>query len=222
MMRRPVPPAVWVLSGAAGISMTALTVMLLVTQGQHAFFSGGDSKFFLLIGKDLFGTGHNFSVLGAVAQAPYRYGRPGMPFVAWLLALGRPGLVGPMMIVVNVVTLTAIPGLAALLLAEHDAPPMAGAFVFALPAFVLLYGTIVSDALVVALMLLAYILDARSHHRSAIVVLAFAILVKEIALLALIPLAWRDPGARRARRRLSRGSGRAVRGVVRLGPRPHR
>jgi hypothetical protein len=87
--------------------------------------------------------------------------------------------------------LTAIPGLAAVLLADHRAPPAAAAFIFVTPAFVLLYGTVLSDPLVIALILLAYVLDGRSHHRSAIAVLAYAILVKEIAVLALAPMLWR-------------------------------
>src|SRR4029078_11269795 len=45
--------------------------------------------------------------------------------------------------------------------------------------------------LLIALILLAYLLDARGHRRSALVVIAYAILVKEVAVLALVPLLWR-------------------------------
>ena len=189
--RRNVPPVAWVLSGAAGVAVTILAVALLVRQGQHAFFTAGDSKFFLLTTRDLFGTGHGYAAIDAASQIPYRYGRMGLPFTAWVLTLGRPAWAGWGLIVVNLVALTAIPGLTAALLADHDAPPAAAAFVFVLPAFVLLYGTVVSDPLVIALILVAYLLDARSYRRSAIATLAFAILVKEIAVLALVPLAWR-------------------------------
>ncbi len=193
--RRGVPPIAWMLSGAAGVSVTFLTALLLVRQGEHAFFTAGDSRYFLLTARDLFGTGHGFAAVNAidpVSQVPYRYGRIGLPLSAWAVTLGRPALVGWGMIAVNLVALTAIPGLAAVYLGDHRAPPAAAAFIFVLPAFVLLYGTVVADPLVIALILLAYILDGRSHRRSAVATLAFAILVKEIAVLALVPLLWRS------------------------------
>ena len=73
--RRQVPPVAWVLSGAAGVAVTILAVILLTRKGQHAFFTAGDSKFFLLTTRDLFGTGHGYAAIGAAAQVPYRYGR---------------------------------------------------------------------------------------------------------------------------------------------------
>jgi hypothetical protein len=198
--RQPIPPMAWVLSGATGLALGVLAVILLLQQGQTPFFSLGDSKFFLLIGRDLFGTGHGFAAIQAAGQIPYRYGRVGLPFVAWILAFGRPGLVGWTLIGVNLVALAAIPGLAACFLAEHRAPPAAAALVLILPAFILLYGSVLSDPLVIALLLLAFVLDARSHRRATLVTLACAILVKEVAVLALVPLLWRA-----ARRRDWRG-----------------
>src|SRR5260370_40020981 len=101
----------------------------------------------------------------------------GLPLLGWLLALGRPGLVGWTLIGVNLAAITAIPGLAALLLAEHRGAPIGAALIFVLPPFVLLYGSVVSDPLLIALLLLAFLLDARGHRRSALVVIAYAILV---------------------------------------------
>jgi hypothetical protein len=193
--RRGVPPVAWMLSGAAGVSVTILSLFLLAGQGHDAFFSAGDSRYFLLTARDLFGTGHGFAgvrdVVDVTTQVPYRYGRVGLPITAWVLTLGRPALVGWGMIAVNLAALTAIPGLVAVYLSDHRAPPIAAVFVFVLPGFLLLYGTVVSDPLVIALILTAYILDGRSYRRSAIATLAFAILVKEVAVLALVPLAWR-------------------------------
>jgi hypothetical protein len=111
--------------------------------------------------------------------------------------------VGWTLIGVNLAALTAIPGLAALLLAEHRGAPTGAAFIFVLPPFVLLYGSVVSDPLVIALLLLAYLLDARGRRRPALVVIAYAILVKEVAILALVPLAWRAIRARDRRMSLS-------------------
>jgi hypothetical protein len=197
--RQPIPPMAWVLSGATGLALVVLTAILLAQQGQTPFFSLGDSKFFLLIGRDLFGTGHGFAAIHATSQIPYRYGRVGLPFVAWLLAFGRPALVGWTLIGVNIAALAAIPGLAACFLAEHRAPPAAAALVLVLPAFILLYGSVLSDPLVIALLLLAFVLDARSHRGATLATLACAILVKEVAAIALIPLLWRAVRQRDAR-----------------------
>jgi hypothetical protein len=180
-----------VLSGAAAVAVIVLAARQVVTQGENQFFASGDPKFFLLTTRDLFGTGHSFVGLGAATDIPYRYGRMGLPLLAWLLAFGQPGLVGWTLIGLNLAALTAIPGLAALLLAEHRGAPIGAALIFVLPPFVLLYGSVVSDPLLIALLLLAYLLDARGHRRPALVVIAYAILVKEVAILALVPLAWR-------------------------------
>jgi hypothetical protein len=191
MARKPVPPVVWLLTAATGVSMVVLTAMTLIRQGQHPFFTAGDSRFFLVTARDLFGTGDGIARLGHATAIPYRYGRMGLPFAGWLLAFGRPGLVGGTLIAVNVAALTAIPGLAALLLDDNGAPPAAAAAVIALPSFLLLYGNVESEPLVIALLLLACLLDGRGHFRAALLVLAYAILVKEIAVLALVPLVWR-------------------------------
>jgi len=189
--RRAVRALARVLSGATGIAVVVLATRQIVAQGEHQFFASGDPRFFLLTTRDLFGTGHSFLALGAAADIPYRYGRVGLPLLGWLLAAGRPGLVGWTLIGVNLAALTAIPGLAALLLAEHRGAPIGAAFMFVLPPFVLLYGSVASDPLLIALLLLAFLLDARGHRRSALVVIAYAILVKEVAVLALVPLVWR-------------------------------
>jgi hypothetical protein len=189
--RKLVPPAGWLLTGATGVSLTVLAAMLLATRGSNQFFASGDPRMFLLTARDLFGTGRGFATIGRESEIPFRYGRMGLPLLGWILALGRPGLVGWTMIGINLAALSAIPALMATTLADYDAPPAAAGFVFALPGFLLLYGNVVSDPLVIALVLTAYLLDRRGHLRSAVAVLAYAVLVKEVALLALLPLLWR-------------------------------
>jgi hypothetical protein len=191
------------LSGATAITVVVLASRQIITLGQHEFLDSGDARFFHLTARDLFGTGHGIAALGFAKDIPYRYGRVGFPFVAWLLAFGRPGLVGWTLIGVNLAALAAIPGLAALLLAEHRAPPMGAAFIFLLPPFVLLYGIVVSEPLLLALLLFAYVLDARGRRGSALVVIAYAILVKEVAVLALVPLLWRAVRERNVRMALT-------------------
>ena len=56
--------------------------------------SGRETRsFFRATALDPFGRGQAFRVAGFAAEAPYRYGRIGLPLLGWLLALGRPGLV---------------------------------------------------------------------------------------------------------------------------------
>jgi hypothetical protein len=189
--RKPIVPSAWVLSGATGAAVVALAVMRLVAGGESQFFSTGDPRLFLLTTRDLFGTGHGYAALGFASEIPYRYGRMGLPLLAWLFAFGRPALVAWTLIGINLGALTAIPGLASVLLDEYGAPPQAAAFILVLPAFVVLYGNVFSDPLLIVLLLLAFLLDARHHHGTALALLAYAVLVKEIAVLALFPMLWR-------------------------------
>jgi hypothetical protein len=198
--RKPIPPEAWVLSGATFAALVVLSVMRLISQGEGQFFATGDPRLFLLTTRDLFGTGHGFAALGFASEIPYRYGRMGLPLLAWLLAFGRPAMMGWTLIGINLAALTAIPGLAAVVLNDCESPPKAAAFILVLPAFAVLFGNVFSDPLVLALLLIVYLLDRHGHRRSALFLLAYAVLVKEIAVLALIPLlyravrrgAWRD------------------------------
>lgn len=195
MVTRPAPTAsarAWMLSGATAITVIVLASRQIITQGEHEFFASGDPRFFLLTARDLFGTGHGFVKIAFASDIPYRYGRMGLPFVAWVLAFGQPGLVGWTLIGVNLVALAAIPGLAALLLSEHCGAPFGAACILVLPPFVLLYGSVVAEPLLIALLLGAYLFDVHGRRRSALVVIAYAILVKEVAVLALVPLLCRS------------------------------
>ena len=127
MERKPVPPVAWVLSGATAISVLVLSGIQLSRYGQHSFFDSGDPRLFFFTARDLFGSGRGFEAVGRLTEIPYRYGRMGLPLLAWLGALGRPGLVGWTLIGVNLAALIAIPGLGAQLLTEYDAPPAAAA-----------------------------------------------------------------------------------------------
>jgi len=191
MERKPIPSAAWVLCGATVVAVAVLAMIQVVARGEHQFFSSGDPRMFLLTTRDLFGAGHGFAALGRANEIPYRYGRMGLPLAAWLLAFGQPSLVGWTLIGVNLVAVAAVPALAVLVLNEYGAPPVAAAAVLVLPAYLVLYGNVVSDPLVIALLVLSCLLDARKCRRTTLIVLAFAILVKEIALLALLPLLWR-------------------------------
>ena len=65
---------------------------------------------------------------------------------------------------------------------EYEAPPLVGAVVFLTP-LLFIRGIVSSEPLLISLVLLAYILEARACPRSALLVFASAILVKGIAVL---------------------------------------
>jgi hypothetical protein len=185
------------LSGGVAIALLLLAVRTLSTQGQAGFFHDGDSNFYLVSARSLFGDGAALRKL-AGSEIPYRYGRVGFPLAAWVLALGQPMLVGWSLIVVYLGSMATIPGIAAMLLAEYQVPPMRAAFVMLTPGLLLVTGLVYAEALQIALILLACLFEARQHRRCALVTIAFAILVKETSILALLPwvslaLKRRDP-----------------------------
>ena len=188
MSQRRVPTSAWLLSGGTALGLAAATGTLLARRGTRSFYAEGDAATYRLIAADLFGrapgiTGH--------ADAAYRYGRVGLPLLGWLFAFGRPGAVGSTLIWVNVAAIAAIPGLAATLLEVYDRPGVAGTIVGLAAGLFALYCDPVAEPLMIALIVLAYLFDAHGRRRTGLVVLAYAVLVKEVAALALVPWMWR-------------------------------
>ncbi len=180
------------LGAGVGLGVLLLTVALLEQKGQlGGFFERGDARMYWLTGRDLFGTGNGFAALGRASEVPYRYGRMGLPLAAWLLAAGQPQLVGSTLIAVNVVAIAAVAGLAALLIEEYGGHPATAVWVLLVPGLLPLTMNVVAEPLMVALILLAYLFDHQGHRRRARWVMAYAVLVKEIAVLALVPWVWR-------------------------------
>jgi len=180
-----VPSASWLLSGGFGLALLLLAAREVALGGHLQFFNDGDSAFYLLTARLPFANASAFARMSG--EIPYRYGRVGFPLTAWLLALGRPGLVPWSMIAVYLASLAAIPGLAATLLAEYQVPPFRAVFVLLTPGLLLATGLVYAEALQVALILLACLFEVRSCRRAALVTLAFAVLVKETSILALLP-----------------------------------
>jgi hypothetical protein len=189
VQRAGIPPVAWVLSGGFAVALFALAAIEISRRGHAQFFHDGDSNFYLLTARSLLGNGSLFGGREA-AEVPYRYGRIGFPLVAWLFGLGRPALIGWSMIIVYLGSMAAIPGIAATLLAEYEVPPARAVFVLLTPGLLLTTGLVYAEALQIALILLACLFEARRQRRAALVTLAFAILVKETSVLALLPWAW--------------------------------
>jgi hypothetical protein len=192
MRRLRIPQVAVLLFAGVALGVVLLTVTFLLRRGQLGlFFERGDARMYWLTARDLFGGGDGFAALGRAPEVPYRYGRIGLPFAGWVLAFGQPALVGSGLIAVNVVALAAVAGLSALLIAEYGGHPATAVWVLLVPGLLPLTMNVVAEPLLVALILLAYVLDRRRQRVPARWVMAYAILVKEVAVLALIPWAWR-------------------------------
>jgi hypothetical protein len=188
--RAKIPQMAWVLSGAVAVALCVLVMSAAIHDGQKTFFVEGDAYLFRLIAQRPLGSTHGFAAVGRLSEAPYRYGRIGFPFLAWLLALGRPAWAGWSLVVISVASIASIPGIAAVLLDDLGAPPAAAGLVLLAPGLLLNYGHPYADPLLVALLLLACVLEGRGRRPAALVTLAAAILVKEIAVFALVPWLW--------------------------------
>ena len=187
---RPVPPAAWMLSGAVAVGLAVLGVRSIAAHGSSAFYAQSDAFFFRICARAPLGPGRGFAAVGQLSEAPYRYGRIGLPLLGWLLALGRPAWVGWPPAVVSLGAIAAVPGLGAVVLSDLGAAPIAAAGVLLAPGLLFSSQHVYADPLAIALLLLACVLDGRGKRAGALTVVAGAILVKEIAALALIPWFW--------------------------------
>ena len=185
----------WAAAGAlSGVTLGALvilTVGVVQRHGHSYFFREGDASLFRAAAWSPFGDGKSFAAVGRLTDAPYRYGRIGLPLLGWLGGLGHHGATDWALIVVHLLAISAVPGLAALLLNSYGFPAMGGAAVLAVPGLLYIHDIVSADPLMVALVLLAYVLDRRGKRTPALVALAGAILVKEVAIAAAVPWLYR-------------------------------
>jgi hypothetical protein len=155
------------------------------------FFRAGDPVFYRIVAHSPFGDNRSFRAIREGFEASYRYGRIGFPLLGWLAALGRPSLVDPMLASLNLIAIAAVPAIAILLMDRYGAPPVTGITVLLAPGLLVLYDRAYAEPTLLAILLLAFLFEARNHRRAAIGVFAVAPLVKEVALLALIPFLWK-------------------------------
>ena len=190
--RRPISEVAVLLFIGVAVGVGLLTMAFLRARGEVGqFFDRGDARMYWLTARDLFGTGRGFAALGRGSEVPYRYGRVGLPLLGWVLACGQPHLVGPTLLVVNVFALAAVPALSAVLIDEYGGNPVRAVIVLLVPGLLVLTVNVVAEPLLIATILFAYVLDRSGRFVWARCVMAYAILVKEIAVLALLPWLWR-------------------------------
>jgi hypothetical protein len=194
---------VWVYALAAGLAMLAafgaLAMRVAFEEGTQGFYRSSDPIYFRAVAEAPFGDGHAFAAPYGHSEAAYRYGRIGLPLLAWVTSAGRLGVVPTSLVVVNIVALAAVVALAVLYLGAVGRDPRFGLLVLLAPGLLLLYNRPYGDPLCVALVLAALVLDRKDHRGWAAACLAYAILTRETAVLALIAFVWRDV-ARRDRR----------------------
>jgi hypothetical protein len=205
--RPGIPDMAWVLS--AGVAVALLVLVLRSQPHVVPFFGDGDSRFYRLTARSPFGDGQSFAAIHRLSDVPYRYGRIGYPLISWVLGFGKPAWIDWTLIGVYLASIAAIPGLAAVLLSDLDAPAVAGGLTLLAPGLLLNYGHVYADPLLIALLLLACVLEGRDRRTAALVTLAAAILVKEVAIVALIPWVWAAL-RRRDRRQLARAASPVV------------
>jgi hypothetical protein len=186
--------AVWsaVALGVAVAVAAGIVIALAYARHDHTPQVGSDSELFDGVARDPFGTGDTI-VAPVVNGIAYRYGRILYPITAWTLAGGRPSLVGWTLAIVFAVSLGAAVAMAAWLLQRQGRPAWYGLAILATP-FVVLWidaPAIVAEPMVIALVLGVYVLDARRRGVAMRVTAAAAILARETAALALLPLVWR-------------------------------
>jgi hypothetical protein len=182
----------WIVAGI-GMAVVVGTLISVGAYGRHGFYGHSDAPLFLEVAKQPFGNGHGFPGNPLVQGVSYRYGRIGFPIVGWLLALGRPFAVRWTLALAYVGSFGAWVALAGEHLRRGGRSPRLALWIFATPWALLWFviPDIVSEPMAGALVLLAYLYERDGRHRDARFAAVFAILTRELMIVAFIPLAWR-------------------------------
>lgn len=188
----------WTTAGFA-VVVAFGTLMAVGAYGPNGYFGHSDAPLFLAVAKDPFGTGAHFAGNPLVHGVAYRYGRIGFPIVGWLLALGRPAAVRWTLAATYLASFGAWIALAGEHLRRGGRSPRIALWIFATPWALLWFviPDIVSEPMAGALVLLAYLYEREDRHKAARWTAMFAILTRELMIVAFVPVAWRDWKERR-------------------------
>ncbi len=178
-----------------GVALAVVTASLLVLGpvGRHVLFYESDAPLFVAVAKHPFGTGHPFPGVPIEQGVAYRFGRIFFPFLGWLAALGRPVWVPFTLTCVYALSFALAVALAGEHLRRGGRSPWLGLLLFATPYALLvsIKPVLVAEPTVIALILLSYLYERDGRARGARVAAALAILTREMALIAFVPMAWR-------------------------------
>jgi hypothetical protein len=179
------------------VAAAALMTISALDGGQASVFRS-DGDLFKRVATDPFGDGR------AIAQPEkygkeYRYGRILFPLVAWTVVAGRPGLVKWSLPVVAVASFWLLTACAAELVLRRGRSEGRALLLLAVPGVWLSAVIAFSETFVLALLLLAFLLETDGRRRAASVVFAATLLAREAVAPALLPFIWRDMRAQGAR-----------------------
>jgi hypothetical protein len=174
-----------------GVAVVVGTLAAVGANGRHGFYGHSDAPLFLSVARHPFGNTMPGKPL--VQGVAYRYGRIFFPLCGWLLALGRPAFTRWTLAAVYVGSFGAWVALAGEHLRRGGRNPRMALWIFATPWALLWFvlPDIVSEPMAGALVLLAYLYERDGRHRAARVTAMFAILTRELMIIAFVPLAWR-------------------------------
>jgi hypothetical protein len=183
----------WLVALPIGLAVGA-ACLAAGTAGVHGVYWRGDAPSFLAVARNPLGSGHGFPGDPMAQGVAYRYGRVLLPFLGWVLALGRASRVPVALAAVYVVTFACWIAVAAEQLRRAGRRPVLAWWILALPfvpLFVFFTPTVVAEPLAGALVLLAYLFDRDGRGGWSRVAAALAILARETMAVAFLPLAWR-------------------------------
>jgi len=192
----------WKLGGLVALFGGALMVVLILTSGSDDLFRS-DALYFRIVAENPFGHSHQLFVHGPLTGDAYRYGRMLYPFTAWLLAVGHAPWVRWTLPIVDIVSLGVTAALAAELVARRGVDVGRALVILFVPGVWLSVSIAFSEVFVLALLLLLFLLVIDGRTGWAFVVAALALLARETAAIAVIPMAlvalrarrWGEAGA---------------------------
>jgi hypothetical protein len=182
----------WLVGGIAAF-IVGFVLILAGDGAHHGFYGPSDSPLFLAVARSPFGNGHSFIGDPRIQGVAYRYGRILLPLTGWVLGLGQTFAVKWTLALAFAASFGAWVAFAAEHLRRGNRSPRIALWVFGTPWALLWLAVpgIVSEPMAGALVLLSYLYARERRDTGARVAAAFAILARELMLVAFVPLAWR-------------------------------
>jgi hypothetical protein len=185
--------------GLLGIALaSALVLALYIQRGSEAFFYS-DASIYQVVARHPFSDRAIPHDVGLAFGNAYRYGRILYPLSSWALVLGHTSWVRGAMVVVNIIAVGAALGVACELCQRAGRSPLAGYLLLLAPGVVASMTIAVTEPMTLALVLLGYLFAVDGRRRSVYVTAALVALTREVAVVALLPLVWRDVRVERRR-----------------------
>jgi hypothetical protein len=181
--------------GALGAALAGMVMIAVALDGGREQVFRSDADLFRRVALDPFGDGSAIDDPQAYGDA-YRYGRILYPLAAWVLGGGQGAAVEVALAVVAVLSFGAVVGLGAEHLRRRGRTPAGAVLVLLAPGLWLGAVATFSEPFVLALLLLALLLELDGRRARAGVAWAATLLAREAVAVALVPVVLRDARAR--------------------------